>query len=74
MSIRLIIPDFIPAADRRAVLERIRTDKRHALSDLDGVRARGCVPIDNIKAVRRRIRALADLERAWTAVQMDGVA
>jgi len=73
MALRLIIPKSVPAVDRRAVLERIRIDKRHALSDLDGVRARGCLPIDNIKAVRRRIRSLADLERAWAAVQMDGV-
>ncbi len=74
MALRLIIPDFVPAADRRAVLERIRRDRCDAAAGLAEARARGFIPLDNIKTIKRRLRALDDLDAAWCAVQMDDVA
>jgi len=74
MSIRLIIPDAVPAADRRAVLERIRRDKQQLFEDMDDALSRNVISMPGVKYAAERIRSLAALEKAWAAVQMDDVA
>ena len=74
MSIRLVIPDSVPAVDRRAVLERIRRDKQRVIDDMDDALARNVISMAGVKYVSERIRSLAALEKAWRDVQMDEVA
>jgi len=73
-SIRLIIPEAVPAADRRAVLERIRRDKQAVFEAMDDALSRNVISMAGVKYATERIRSLSALEKAWMLVQMDDVA
>ena len=72
MPIIHLIPDDVPAADRRQVLSQIRRD----IHDLENVRTE-CVgsnvpSLKGFKWIRTRLRSLKAMESAWLSVQMDG--
>jgi len=69
-SIRLMIPETIPAAERQEVLARVRRDQRDLEDVMDDARSSGVVPLDGWRWLIGRMRSLNALEKAWMEVQL----
>jgi len=73
MSIHLMIPETVSTADRQQVLARVRRDRQSIEAQLQSSRAGGIVSMSGCRWLMKRRSSLIALERAWVAVQMDGV-